>query len=90
MAGIVDRALDMSRTREGREILMGLIEDSRLFQAGEQGDPLIMAYDNGRRKLGSALFARLLTDGGQTLSIMFRERFERIEASKKRAKENDD
>lgn len=83
------KAVDiLGRTAEGREALYEVIDQYGGLTSLHSNDPLEQARLVARRGVATDILKHLLTDERNTLTVMFNERFERLE--NQRAKRNDD
>ena len=47
-------------TVEGQRLLWGLLEDCRVYSHGFSTDPLLMAFESGKRSIGIGLIQRVM------------------------------
>ena len=77
-------------TQQGREALMEIIEQYGGLSSTHSNDPLEQARLVARRGVATDILKHLLTDERNTLTVMFNERFERLENQRAKEENNDD
>lgn len=79
----------LRRTREGREALLDIIVQSGVWVATSESEPLKLAFENGKRRVGADVIQFLLTDEDDAFTLLMRERFIRAQGNKTEEEDDD-